>query len=101
MVRLGVYPVIGGGRNGYIVDIQADFPSRLATRIVAPLLPEDAVLKPIRDLDPVLELLGRRYVMVTRAIASIPGCKLKRSVASLNDRHDQVTRALDTLLLEF
>jgi len=39
--------------------------------------------------------------MVTQAIASIPECKLKRSVASLNDRHDQITRAVDTLLLEF
>jgi len=40
-------------------------------------------------------------VIVTQAIASIPGRELKRSVALLNDQHDQITRALDTLLLGF
>ncbi len=101
MARLDVYPVPGKGRDGYIVDVQADLLSHLATRIVVPLLPEDAALKPIRDLNPVFELLGKRYVMVTQAIASIPGRELKRSVASLNDQHDRITHALDILLLGF
>jgi len=39
--------------------------------------------------------------MVTQAIASIPGRELKRSVASLNSQHNQITRALDILLLGF
>lgn len=101
MARLDAYPVPGKGKDGYIVDAQANLLSRLATRIVVPLLPEDAALKPIRDLNPVFELLGKRYVMVTQAIASVPGRELKRSVASLNDRHDQITHALDVLLLGF
>lgn len=96
-----MYPVPGDSRDGYIVDVQADFLSRLATRIVVPLLPEDAAPRPVKDPNPIFELLGESYVMVTQAIASIPGRELKRSVASLNDQHDQITCALDTLLLGF
>ena len=47
------------------------------------------------------EIGGKRHVMVTQAIASIPGRELKRAVASLAEEHDRVTRALDTLLVGF
>ena len=101
MARLDVYPMPGKGRAGYIIDVQADLLSDLATRTVVPLLSEDAAPKPIRDLNPVFELLGKPYVMVTQAIASIPGRELKGVVASLTDQHDRITRALDILLLGF
>jgi toxin CcdB len=101
MARLDVHPMPGKGRDGYVLDVQADLLSHLATRTVVPLLSEDSAPKPIRELNPVFELLGKRYVMVTQAIASIPGRELKRSVASLTDHHDRITRALDILLLGF
>jgi len=101
MARLDVYPVPSKSRGRYVVNVRADLLPHLATRTVVPLLPEDVAPKPIRDLNPVFELLGESYVMVTQAIASIPGRELKRSVASLNGQHDQITRALDILLLGF
>lgn len=101
MARLDVYPMLGESRDGYVVDVQADLLSNLATRIVVPLLSEDTAPKPISELNPVFEILGERYVMVTQAIASIPGRELKRAVASLTDHHDRITRALDILLLGF
>ena len=39
--------------------------------------------------------------MLTQAIASIPAKELRRAVASLDGRHDEITRALDILLLGF
>ena len=101
MARLDVYPMPGRGKDGYIIDVQADLLSDLATRTVVPLLSEDVAPKPIRDLNPVFDVLGKPYVMVTQAIASIPGRELKGVVASLTDHHDRITRALDILLLGF
>lgn len=39
MARFDVYPMPGRGQAGYVVDAQAALLDRLATRIVAPLLP--------------------------------------------------------------
>jgi toxin CcdB len=91
----------GRGRNGYVLDVQADLLSHLSTRTVVPLLPEDAAPKPISELNPVFEIRGKRHVMVTQAIASIPGRELKRAVAAFTDQHDRIIRALDILLLGF
>ncbi len=68
---------------------------------MAPLLPEDTAPKPIHDLNPVFEVRGKRHVLVTQAIASIPGRELKRAVASLTEHHERITRALDILLVGF
>lgn len=99
MARLDVYAMPGKGRAGYVVDVQADLLSDLATRTVVPLLPQDTAPKPIRDLNPVFEINGQSCVMVTQAIASVPRRELKRAIASLAEHHDRVTRALDILLL--
>lgn len=101
MARLDVHPMPGANRNGYVVDVQADLLSHLATRTVVPLLPEGEAPKPINDLNPVFEIHGKRHVMATQAIASIPGRELKPAVASLTEHHDQIVRALDVLLLGF
>jgi len=101
MARLDVHPMPGKGKDGYLLDVQADLLSHLATRTVVPLLPEEAAPKPISELNPVFEVRGKRHVMLTQAIASVPGRELKRAVASLTGQHDAVTRALDILLLGF
>lgn len=101
MARLDVHPMPGKGRDGYVVDVQADLLSHLTTRTVVPLLPEQTAPKPINELNPVFDIRGKRYVLVTQAIASIPGRELKRAVASLAEQHDPITRALDILLLGF
>ncbi len=91
----------GKSKNSYVVDVQADLLSELATRTVVPLLSEDTAPKPISELNPVFEIEGERYVLVTQAIASVPKHELKRAIASLNGHHDRITRALDILLLGF
>lgn len=101
MPRLDVHPMPGNGKGGYLLDVQADLLSHLATRTVVPLLRENTAPKPISDLNPTFEIDGERHVMVTQAIASIPRRELKRAVASLAEQHDRVTRALDTLLIGF
>jgi toxin CcdB len=101
MARLDVHPMPGAAPVGYVLNVQADLLSHLATRTVVPLLPEESAPKPISDLNPIFEIEGKRHVMVTQAIASIPRRELKRTVASLAQDHDRVTRALDILLVGF
>jgi toxin CcdB len=100
MARLGVYSMPGKG-VGYVVDVQADLLSHLVTRTVIPLLPEDAAPKPISDLNPIFQIGGKRHVLLTQAIASIPRRELRQPLASLAEHHDSITRALDILLIGF
>ena len=101
MPRLDVHEVSGDVRGSYVLDIQANLLSDLATRVVVPLVPEDAAPVAIRDLNPVLDVDGKPYVMLTQALASVPRRELKHAVGSLMDQHDVVARALDVLLLGF
>ena len=100
MARLDVHPMPGKG-DGYVLDVQAELLAHLATRVVVPLLPEDAAPPPISELNPVFEVKGRRHVMVTQALSAVPARELKRAVTSLDAQHDAVTRALDLLLVGF
>lgn len=101
MPRFDVYPMPGTRRSGYIVDVQADFLSDLATRVVVPLMSEEKAPKPLKDLNPIFEIRGKRHVLLIQAMASIPRRELKESIASLAGHHEHVIRALDILLTGF
>lgn len=101
MARRDVHPMPGKG-EGYVVDVQAALLADLSTRTVVPLLPEARAPKPIGELNPVFDVDGRRHVLVTQAIATVPGRELKRAVASLAEHRARgITRALDMLLVGF
>ena len=68
MARLDVHPIPGKG-PGYVIYVQADLLSHIATRTVVPLLPEGDAPAPIGELNPVMEIKGKRHVTVTQAIA--------------------------------
>jgi toxin CcdB len=97
MPRLDVHRMPGDGASGYLLNVQADLLSDLATRVVVPLLPLDAAIKPIKDLNPVFVVGEDRYILITQAIASISTTELKQAVANLSYHHDEITRALDVL----
>jgi toxin CcdB len=100
MARFDVHPM-PGGRPGYVLDVQADLLSELATRVVVPRLPAEMAPKPFSDLNPVFEVDGTRLVMMTQAIASIPRRELSQHICSLAAERDSITRALDVLLIGF
>lgn len=101
MARLDVYPRPGRDRRGYVLDVQAGLLANLTTRTVVLLLPAQDLQKPIRELNPIFTIRGERHVMVTQTIATIPAKQLGQAVASLDADHDEVTRALDILLLGY
>lgn len=89
------------GAPGYLLQIQSDFLDRLETRVVAPLLPPDAVPRPIRDLHPRFEIEGQAYLMATQLLGAIPRRELGAAVGSLAAQQDDITRALDVLITGF
>jgi toxin CcdB len=101
MARFDVYPTPGRDGRGYVLEVQADLLDHLRTRAVVPLLPRANTPPPIRDLNPVFEIGGEPHVMLTQAIASVPVKELREAVTSLRDCRDDVTRALDILLIGF
>lgn len=97
MARLDVHARADGGA-GYLLDVQADLLSALATRFVVPLLPLDQAPAPAARLNPVFDIAGKRHVMVTQFAAAVHVRELGDRVASLSGAHETVTAALDLLI---
>ena len=81
--------------------MQADILAGLGTHAVVPLVPEGTFKSPLTGLNPVFDVNGARLMMLTQAIVAVSARDLKRPIASLAGRNDEVIRALDILLLGF
>jgi toxin CcdB len=101
MARFDVYPSPAKGSVGYVLDVQANLLRDLDTRVVVPLLPAERAPKPARGLNPAFEINGQTHLMLTQFVAAVPAKELKRSMLSLDTRSDDITRALDLLLVGF
>lgn len=98
MARYDVYANPGGG---LVLDVQADVLDELKTRVVVPLLPMEKAPQPAKRLNPVFEISGVRYVLVTQFLAAIPLSALSDPVSNLSDRHDEIVAALDMVFHGF
>jgi toxin CcdB len=99
MARFSVHPNPGG--KGYLVNVQAEAMSHFNTRLVVPLLPLDEAPKPARILNPLFDIDGKGYSMVTQYMAAVPVKLLKSAVFSVEDRRDEIVAAIDLLLQGF
>lgn len=99
MARFDVYRNSAG--EGFLLEVQADLLSHLNTRVVVPLLPSGGELQPARGLNPVFEIEGGRFVMVTQFLATVPISLLKAPMARLGAFRAEITTALDMLFQEF
>ena len=88
----------GGARRGYVVDVQANLLSGLATRVVVPLMEEGTVRSVAAGLNPVFSIKGQRHVTLTQALAAVPCPELREVAGSLQEQSETVLRALDLLL---
>lgn len=86
---------------GLLLQVQSDFLDGLDTRVVVPLMPPGLVPRPTRDLHPVFEVDGTRYVMATQLLGALSRHELRGRVANLAHERDSITRALDLLLTGF
>lgn len=84
-----------------VLDVRADQLERMGNLVLVPLFHVELAPKPLRDLNPIFEVDGARYVMMTQLIASAPPAEFEGPVWSLSLYRDEIVRALDTLLIGF
>src|SRR5262245_44907214 len=68
----GVYPLV--------VDVQADIHSKLASRVVVPMVTRARYLQPTTRITPVITVRGDDYVLIFPAIAAVPTSALTDAV---------------------
>ncbi|WP_136618403.1 MULTISPECIES: CcdB family protein [Mesorhizobium] len=96
------YDVFAGRIEGnYLLDVQSDLLDNFKTRVVVPLLPVATVPPPMRKLHPIFEINGRKLVMATHLIATVPAGELGESRLNLIKHHDDIVAALDMLFQGF
>lgn len=79
------------------LDIQNDFLEGLDTRVVVPLWSPAAFKQSVRNLNPLLQVDERQYIMDTAAIGAIPMADLRRPIANIASQQLAIQDALDTL----
>lgn len=101
MARFDVYPNPGPHARTipYLLDVQTDLLSGLASRVVVPLRDarQFAEVKVPERLMPMLDVNGLACLMETPKLAAVPQHVLKQSVASLAHEQDRILAALDFL----
>ena len=99
MQRFNAYPNPSG--KGYLLDVQAEIHSQMNSRVVIPLLPLAIAPKPAQMLNPVFQLNGEAYSMVTQYMAAVPVKMLKGNALSLQEHRTEIVAAIDFLLQGF
>ncbi|WP_299752889.1 CcdB family protein [uncultured Tateyamaria sp.] len=84
-----------------VVDVQSDLLDPLNTRVVVPLIPVGAGLKPARRLNPVFKVTNEDRILATQFLASVHVAEMINAIDSLSDFRDEITSALDMLYQGF
>lgn len=100
MARFDVYPnpePQEREHTPYLLDLQNDYISGLATRVVAPLRAESAFGRQARGLNPAFLIRDESVVLDSAALGALPAALLRQPVVSLRAQAAVITTALDTL----
>lgn len=90
------------GTENLLLNIQADLLDTLETRMTIPLLPEKATrVKLVRQLNPIFDIAGKRYVLATQHMLAAPANALRDNVGNVRDHADAITGAIDFLHQSF
>jgi toxin CcdB len=83
----------------YLVDVQSDLLSDLQTRVVVPLAKFTALRKkPIRDLTPVVDVDGGKYLLLIPQLAGISIGELGQPLGTVSAHRDEIVAAVDFLI---
>lgn len=87
--------------RGLVLDVQSDLLEGFNTRVVIPVLPLSESPKPAGRLNPVVDVDGEPWVLVTQFLSAVPQLEIGPIRKNLMDEQDVVTEALDMLFLGF
>nr|WP_315252889.1 CcdB family protein [uncultured Duganella sp.] len=99
MARFDIYGNTGKNRSKvpFLLDIQSNVISGLATRIVIPLRPL-SLLPSVHlptDIFPMIDIDDKQYFLDTPQLGAIPLAELKNKVGSARNRQAAIQGALD------
>ncbi len=101
MARFEVYRIAGINER-HLLDVQSHFLSYLESRVVVPLLPQAKVKNLVSELNPAVNVLDQRFVVIAQELTAVPARQLTKPVCLLAREYwDEITRALDILLTGF
>jgi toxin CcdB len=105
MARFDIYRNAGAhaATTPFLVDVQSEHVSGLATRVVIPLRLVDR-FPPVRlprDLMPVFRIEDQACFLDTPKLAAVPRRELGQTLGSLQDQQDSIIAALDRLFGAF
>jgi toxin CcdB len=98
MPRFSVHDLPGGVR---VVNLQSDILDGLGTRLVAPLVPQDASPPAAEILNPVFQMEDGPFVLLPQAMAAVPAAELGDATGNLSAHRDEIVRAVDMVLQGF
>ena len=84
--------------DGLVLDCQANLLAHLDTRVVVPLIPQDAAPVPARRFNPLFMVDGTKCVMDTQFVGAVERRELGAVVASLADHSFEIIDAIDVLI---
>jgi toxin CcdB len=83
----------------YLLDVQSDLLADLQTRVVVPLAKLTALRKkPMKDLTPVVDIDGGKYLLLVPQLAGIAANELGPAVSNVSSHRDEIVAALDFLI---
>ena len=81
----------------WLLDVQDDLLSGLATRVVVPLYRQQSATPSLTRLTPLLDFQGEAYVAMVPELAGVAVRDLGPSAGAVPQHRGQVTAALDLL----
>ena len=99
MARFHVYNLMHS--DAFALDLQSDLHGELTTRIMAPMLPLEALPKIMRQLNPQFVINDVRYVMATQFIGAVSTKEIGVVAADLTSDSDRIVAAVDFLFQGF
>lgn len=83
----------------YVIDVQSTLLSDLVTRMVIPLMSKDKFGKGIiKNVNPVLTIKKKEYVLLTQQMAGIPNSQIGSSVCDCLEERHEILSAIDFLI---
>lgn len=84
----------------YLVVLQSDLISGLASTVVAPLVPKPNMIGAGR-LNPILVVDGREFWLATHELFAVDRRMLRQSIASVSEQRDAIMSAIDFVFIGF
>jgi toxin CcdB len=83
----------------FFVDVQSDLLDGLNSRVVIPLSLDKATDKTnAKNLCPIFDIEGKKYILLTHQMTSVPVSLLKKNSGSLEKYRYEIIGAIDILL---